>query len=314
MSESAAAAVTGAAGSAPASAGAEAAAAEALTDAAKAEGGTRMATAEELEEIKLGSASAKIPKEFAKIVKDLEKGFHSKAQSVAAMQKQMKAWEQQLGDAVKGRTADVLKHFGIDPEEFAERVLTERIKRGEMSPEQLELEELRAWRKEQEEASKRDREEQEAKQVSAREAEVRAKWDKDIAEAWKQSGLPQDIYYVKQIAALIRDSYVMSENGQIEKPLTAEQAASIIKDRFEKHLLTTFGAMDPEGILRLLGEDAFKRLREYDLKRVTAQATPAGTKARPAAQGAASSKENQDAKRFLSESAWRDTWDKLAQR
>lgn len=264
-------------------------------------------TAEELEEIAIGSVKGKLPKELAKVVKDLERGFHSKAQEKAQLERQFRAEIQRF----KENPDAFFQAVGMDPEEFAESRLARRLEQMQMSPEQRELAELKAWKAEQEKLKA----EQEAKEKETREqAEMRQvmeQTDMEVAEAWKDSGLPNDIFFVKQIAAIMRESAILTQNGTMERPLTAKQAASIVKERLFKQLAPVVRQLGPEGILKFLGDDAWKTVREWDVARATSSAakTSPGTSS-PGQQKPASDKPGQNKPLVLKDSAFREAFKK----
>lgn len=242
------------------------------------------------EEIKIGSIKAKVPKELAQAVKNLERGFHMKAQELAK-EKQKEAQRAQLKEQVKANPALVKRilteEFGVDPEEFSEMTLREKLEMLEMTPEQRKLRELEEKNKTYEE-KEREREEKAKKDREDREVgQIRQALDKAITDAWKDSGLPPEPFYVKMIAATVKDSIHYVRQGKLEKPLTPKQAATIVKRNWENSNRNVIHGLDPKGIYDLLGEEKFNQLREWDLKRVTSKA-PGSQSHRPGSAPASS--------------------------
>lgn len=272
--------------------------------------GAQAGSADDIEEIKIGSVSGKVPKSVAQAIKNLERGFQFKAQELA---KERTAYQherqqnQQLEQAMRANPKLFFQRYGIDPSEFAEMTLAEKLEAMQLSPEQKRLKELEARNQKWEEQEQRRQEWIRNQQMSQAEAQQKEVLDREIADAWKSSELPADPFYVKQIAAVMRDSFVLAKNGEIENPLTAAQAASIVKQRFDNFLSSLFGKMDPEGILKRMGEKKFNELREWDLKRVTSKA-PASLSGSMQRQGHAPSSAEKKPNQPMSELEYRKYW------
>lgn len=264
---------------------------------------------DDFEEVKLGSVSGRVPKALAKTIKNLERGFYQKAQTAAELSRKQSEFEQSF----KSNPKAVLKQFGIDPDEFAEATLAEKLEMLEMSPEQKRLREIEAENKRYKEQEEQRQKKEQSDREMKEESEARSSLDKQIAEAWKESGLPNDTFYVKQIAALMRDSVKMTQARKLPRPLTPKESALIVKERFEASLPRIVSQMDPEGILKLIGgKGTFDKLREWDLKRVTQGAAPtANSITRPDRKSASPEKEETTA-RPMSEQEYRNYWAELS--
>jgi hypothetical protein len=263
---------------------------------------------DEDEEVTLGSVKGKVPKALAQAMKNYERGFMEKSREAAQLRREREEEQKLLASDKKA----FLKKFGIDPEEFAEMTLAEKLELAAMSPEEIELRQYRA------EKAAREQAEKEAQEVAAKEAaakeesEAEQTLSQEIADAWKESGLPKDLFFVKQMAALMRDSAAAHAKGRYPKVLTAKEAASIVKGRFEESLRGVIGKMDPEGIHRFLGEERFSQLREWDVKRATSKAPPTpNSNQRPASQAASAKSEKP--KGPMNEVEWRRYMEKLAE-
>jgi len=182
-----------------------------------------------------------------------------------------------------------------------------------MSPEQKELAQLRADKAQREKEAKEAEELKRADTEAKESAETQKSLDTEVAEAWKESGLPQDPFYVKQICALMHDSRILKAQGKYDRALTAKDAAGIVKERFDGFLSQLFSKMDPEGIHKRLGDENFKRLREWDLGRVTGKSapTPNGNPSRSGDKSPVSASSKLSNKP-MSEQEYRDYWEKLA--
>lgn len=258
--------------------------------------------AEEYEEVALGSLKGKLPKSFAKAVKDLERGFHSKAQESAQMKRQFQAQLEQF----KANPDAFFETLGISAEEFAESRLARKLEEMAMSPEQRELAELKAWKAEQEKIRQEAEEKEKAAKEEANLRQVMEQTDQEIAKAWKEAGLPQDIFFVKQMAAIMRESAIMVKRGEAERPLTAEQAASIVKERLFKQLAPIVRQLGPEGILSFLGDETWKTVREWDVARATGKAAKTSPgQSSPGPKPASANAGQINPKAPMNEAAWR---------
>lgn len=275
------------------------------------EGKGSEAEAEGHEEIRLGGKAYKLPKDVAKAVKDYERGVQKKFQSVSQEQKQYaQQLEARFEQAFKQNPRAMFERYGMDAREFSEMTLAEQIELMQMSPEQKELRELRAERERNQMTAKQQQEADARAAEQAKENDMRQAMDTEFAEAWKESGLPADTYYVRQIAAVVADSMRLVQRGDMRRPLTAKAAASIVKERFESHVSGISSKLPPEALYKLIGPENFNRLREWDVARVTGSQAPASQK-RPADQ-AASGSTRKSPLVFHNEHEWREHMDKLA--
>lgn len=268
---------------------------------------------EEFAEIKLGSVQGKVPKQIAEAIKNYEKGFHTKAQQAAQLEK--------LVELGKKDPKNFFKQTGLDIYEFAESVLAEKFEEMQMTPEQKKLRELEQWKQEKENSemsSKREvlealkefgplpegAEKASKDQLEAylqRQKETYQKeWstlDQQIGEAFKSSGIPADKYVIAKVA------FEMSSALKRGKNLTAQEAVEKVKGEFFGGVKNLFGQMEVKNIHDLLGGEFLDKLRKYDLDSVTAQAAQ---KIGQQSFGQVNKTSSQDnSKKYLTESEWR---------
>lgn len=150
-----------------------------------------------------------------------------------------------------------------DLEKLAEDILAEKYKRQAMSEEQrraLDLEEENKKLKEEFENQEKQRQAQIFQQIEQQEIQ---RLDQEIGEAWKESGLPNDPYFATQIV------YLMKASRNSQNPLTAKQAASIVSNKIQGDLSQMIEKMDAQSVLKLFGEKALKKVREFDIGRLS---------------------------------------------
>lgn len=222
-------------------------------------------------------------------INQLENVSQKKMQEAAKLRQQA----EQFFRLAKSNPREFLKQTGIDPYEFAESTLAEKFEMMNLSPEQKRLMELEKENKSYKEKEKEDRQKAEQEQLSRYEQQELAKLDQEIGEAWKESGLPKTKYMAAQIAARLLSASKRGEN------LTAKEAAARVKEEFKMSTREVIGQLDAESILDLFGKDIMKKIRDYDVKRVTGKASQAaqGPSAKPVSQGN---------KVFKSEHEWRE--------
>jgi hypothetical protein len=257
------------------------------------------AVAEQMEELTIGSVKAKVPASVAKAIKELERGAQGKMQEAAQAKKQAQEFVKWAASSPK----DFLRKTGIDPYDFAEATLAEKIKLMQETPEQKEARELREENKRYKESEK-ERQDREAKERQDREfTEASQKFNQEFVEAWQNSGLPPDKYFGQLMAAEI-----LSHNKKTGEHLSPKEAASKIKARFQTQARGIFDNATPEAIVEVLGDAIVKKLREHELKKVSTAAPTPNSSARP---GHAPATESKKPNKPMNEEQWREYMAKL---
>lgn len=193
-----------------------------------------------------------------------------KYQEAAQTRKQVEAFV----EALRTDPMKVLANpdLGINFRELAETYLAKEFQKEMMSPEQIELEELRAFKAEQE------RVRQEAEQhsaVTAQQAEFQRiqkhyteDYDRKIREGLDKSGLPRNPQTLKRVAELM---YNAVKKGY---DLDVNTAVDMVRESYQSDVSQLFGGLDGEKLLGVLGEDIAKKIRMYDLQRLKAKMQP----------------------------------------
>lgn len=215
-----------------------------------------------LTEIKVNGKTEKVTVREAIKRAQLASASHEKMQQAAKIAKQAQQMQQLLELAEKN-PAEFFKMRGKSFDQIAEEALAKRFELAQMSPEQRELietrQQLEAMRAERENAQKEFKSHQE-RVVSQ---QVQQKLDQEIGEAFSQSSLPKEPFYVAQIAA------EMLRAEKLGQSLTAKDAADRVKSRWASSNRTILEGMDAKAILDFLGPKVQKALSDYELKRVT---------------------------------------------
>lgn len=257
----------------------------------------------ELEELKVGGASHKVPKSFAKVIKDLERGFHTKAQQAAQMDKLIKLAFNQPGEFYKltGKSPREIPAL----RQYAEQILAEDLEYQAMSQEQKRIKELEAEKAEREQAEKQNAERQRQERMTQLEQQEDTKIRTGVLNAWKESGLPPD----PKFAALIVQTKMQAQaQGQ---DWTWEECAGRVKEDWVSHVRAVVQATPSERLHEILGEEPLKKWRDYDVKRVTnpLASQPGSPSNRPGGNPRPASTKAKS--KPMSEAEWRDHMEKL---
>lgn len=267
----------------------------------------------DFEEIKVGSVTGKVPKQIAAVIKNLERGFNSKAQEAASKEK--------LLSLARENPKEFYKQTGKDVYEFAEEVLAEKYELMNMDPRDRELRDLKAKEAErvkQETASKQEvlsalkefgplpegaenatREQlvkyyQQQKQVHT---QTQTSLDSELGNAFKESGLAPDRHLLAKVAFEMRSAFAKN------KSLSAKDAVAKVTNEYYSGAKQTFGKMSPKQIHEIFGDEFLEGIRKYDLEQVNAQASSRfGQQNRsPGTQPASDSQP----KKYLNQAEWR---------
>ena len=192
-------------------------------------------------------------------LQQLEQVSHQKLREATTLKQKINEF---LTEAKKNPEV-FFKQVGMDPEEFAETLLAKKLEYLQMSDEQRRMMELEQENKRFKETAEQTKARQ-AQEAQAREYKTaQAQLDKDLGEAFKESGLPKHPFYVAQIAFEMRSALKRGED------LTAKEAVGKIKARRDQHFKETLSVSDVSTIQKLLGDEVLEKLRQADIERVT---------------------------------------------
>lgn len=256
---------------------------------------------EEWDTLKIGDKEHRVPKGLGEHIKRLEKESQDRFQKAAEERRivdQKEAKIQQLSQLAEKSPKEFIKRFGIDPDEFAEATMTEKFKMMQMTPEQKELAEIKAWKAQRDKEDQERQEKDKQEQMSKQEAQLYEQTSKSLIEAWKDSNLPWEPWYGMRIMA----TKMAADSQKLD--WTLKQCADKVKSEFEGVVRKVASQLPPEQFQALLGEDALKKWREYDLKRVTDKTAPkihSAESRRSPGESPASTKDKKDSKRSMNE-------------
>lgn len=196
-------------------------------------------------------------------------GAHEKFEKAAAARKESEA----LLELLKTNPAKALESLGHDVKKLAEEYIWEEAQKELMSPEELEkakikkeLDDLRA---------ERDREmnEKRERQVAQLQAQYEETIQEQIIEAIDKYKLPKNPKTVARIADYM--TQLLEADYEDVSPL--DVAHRVRKDLEDEHK-ALYNNYDVEELIKLLGDDKIKKIRQYEVDKVKAKASPSPTK------------------------------------
>lgn len=231
----------------------------------------------------------------------LEQASHQRFQQANQLAKQA----QYLIQLAQQNPDEFMRKTGRDPHEFSQAQLAKWLEEQQMSEEARRLKAAEERLKQYEEAEKQKKLLDEQQALSARETQEYNQMVKESLEAWKESGLPDDPYWGQRMAAEIARHQAQG----IE--LTWKDAAAIVKHDWtqsNRRILDSFPNV--EELASFLGEKVLKKLREYEVARITSkQASKSSSSQSRPGQQPASQKKSQP--KFVSQSEYDEYWNKL---
>ena len=223
--------------------------------------------------VKVNGQEKEIP--LSRVIQDYQRDQASQERFAKAseIQKQNDA----MIAAFKKSPAEALKAFGIDPVEFSQKQLEDFIRSKEETPEARELRELRAFREASEAEKKILVEQQEQQQRTAAVNAAAAEIETKIIDSMTKHNLPRDPSVVGMIADY------MARGHDEGYTVTAEMAASLVKEDLQNNYKHLIGQFSPEQLYGFLGDDTVKKMRDYELAKLKSPTPPPVPAAAPEA-------------------------------
>lgn len=163
---------------------------------------------------------------------------------------------------------ELLKHLGHDPVEVYKNRLSKELKRKLMTPEQIELEDLRdKVRKGEEERTKREQEEHD-KKVSELQVKYEQQYDQEMSQAIGKSGLPKTPMTIKRCAEI---QYRALEQGY---DLPWDVVIEEVKSQYQNDFKELFGSAEADSLESLFGGDIAKKFTKASLKKRVVEPEP----------------------------------------
>ncbi len=208
--------------------------------------------------------------------RDFDRAAHQRFEEAAKMRRENETrdsdyakLEARAKKGDKGAIWELAQKLGLDPDELAENRLASALERSRMTPEQLEMEEIRAENKRLKEAN----EQTEAQQKQDYQEQLTGQWvqqfDRLIGPAMSSVKLPKTPHSVARMAAVIEQFIA---KGQ---PIDAEWAAQVVQQEQRATIRESLDAAEDDAtLLDLLGERTVARINKLQLARATGGVIP----------------------------------------
>jgi hypothetical protein len=198
---------------------------------------------------------------------ELKRGYSHQQAANKEMQeaKRMKSEAQSIIDMLKdeGKLMEAVRQLGHDPRGLSEKYLASIIEEELLDPKEREFRQTKEKLKQYEEGEKRQKEAEQQRIHKEMERKFSEDYTKQFTDVLDKADLPvtketigKMAFYIKKAAEI--DKYAM----------TAEEAAILVRDDFQKTYRSVVASADGEKLLKLLGEDVAAKIRKYDTSKV----------------------------------------------
>lgn len=229
---------------------------------------------------------------------ELKRGYAHQKAANKKLQAGLRA-QREADNFIKLLKTDPIKalsdpRVGHDVRKLAEEYLASQLEDEMLDPKEKELREYRKKLETYEQKEKREKEEAEKRANDALKAKYAKEYSDQFVDALKKTGLPASKPMVAEMAKYI------ARAAKINMPMTADEAAKLVKEDMENHYRSLYGEADPETLVKLIGEQGLQKVRGYDTSRLK---DPAANLKTPETQGERQ-KRAQDSKRMTPQE-WR---------
>jgi len=231
-----------------------------------AQGGQGALTKEEAREA-IRKYKLKVDGEEVEVDEDeLKRGYSHQRAANKRMQEAVKKERatQQLIELMKdkGGLLRAVQALGHDPRKLAEEILSEHLELETLDPVEREL---RMTKKQLEEYNNREQARAEAekkKHADTLKQKFAKQYSEQFVEALKGAKLPQTKETVQRMAKYVKDY------AQVGMEITAAEAAKLVYEDLVSTHRSVYKETEAEQLVRLLGEDGLKKIREYEASRL----------------------------------------------
>lgn len=146
--------------------------------------------------------------------------------------------------------------------EIAENYLAKQLEEQMLSPEEKHQRDMQERLRKYEEAEKKQKEESEAAEMQKLQDHYAQQIEKTITTALESSNLPKNTFTVARMASLLKKNL---DHGLELEP---SQLAQLVREDYQKELVSLIGSSNPEQILAIFGEDVALKIRKHDLAKL----------------------------------------------
>jgi hypothetical protein len=160
---------------------------------------------------------------------------------------------------------DTLYKLGYDKKQvrqLSEEFLATELSEEMMDPKERELRDTRNRLKTYEEREAQAKEEAQKREIEAQKKHFSEKYTAEFIDALKQTNLPPTKRMIGEMAGYI------ARSAKIKLPMTAIEAAKLVKEDEEARVKHRLGNADAEEIIRILGEEGLQKVRTYDVQKL----------------------------------------------
>lgn len=178
---------------------------------------------------------------------------------------QMRKQAEDLLHFAKQNPREFFEKVGLNPVEFSEMILSEKLEQEMLTPEERTHREMERKLKEYQDREEQQKREAETKRMS----ELEEKYAQDIqtqfTTALENSGLPKSPRTIARMAEL----QMISLNNGLD--LNPTDMVELVRQSYITEIQELFGQTDGEALMGLMGESVASKIRKHDLSRIKRQ-------------------------------------------
>jgi hypothetical protein len=226
----------------------------------------------ELHEVNINGSTRKVSLDDLKAKYSLESASRERFEEAAKLNKQAST----IMNLLKNDPMKLLTHpdLGLNFKELAENYLIGELEKEQMSPEQRSVMDRDNALQQREQELQRREQEIQNQRLAAQEEIFKQKFDKDIAQALIEAGMP------KNAQTMMRVVDVLKRLNSADTDIPIKDVVLHVKQEMTNELQSLLGTMDPISLTSLLGEDITKSIRSAEIDKLvkkpahTVQDTP----------------------------------------
>lgn len=200
-------------------------------------------------------------------------GANEKFEQAAKTRKQA----EQVLELLQTNPAEALKRLGMDVRKMAEDYLYQEIQAEQLTPEQKKVKdmetELEKYRAEKAETERKTREDH----ITKLQAQYEVSIQDNIIKSIEHYKLPNNPRTMARIAEYMAKAL---ENGYMADPMDVAPRVRADLETEHKAMYSQYGVED---LLKIIGEDKLKQIRQYEVNKVKTKAPVAPTQTQPVA-------------------------------
>lgn len=197
---------------------------------------------------------------------ELKRGYsHQRAankilQEGKAARKQAEEFLEMMKDP--GKFFETARKLGHDPRGLAEHYLVSQLEEELLDPKERELRHTRAELEQFKSAQQREKDAFEAKRSQALTAQYAKDYENQFVAALESHDLPPDKQTISAMATYI------GRAAEIGFEMSAGEAATLVRQDFERRHASIFKNVEGERLNKLLGDEIANKIRKYDVSRL----------------------------------------------